>query len=131
MFRNIFSLFVGIFSAIAVTVVVALTFPIDNGTEITERLSGTQIDYFFIALFSGFGDTFAFFWPNIIEALAGVAISVALIPPVVMVGIMLAQGDLTALMGSVTRVCVNVLGILIDVVLVVLLLHLFSRVKAD
>ena len=44
-------------------------------------------DYFLVALFSGLAGTYAFFAPKIHLALTGIAISVALIPPVVMLGV--------------------------------------------
>ena len=73
--------------AIAAAVVVGLFHATDFRSEIVDRISASRMDYFFIALFSGLAGTYAFISPRIHEAVAGIAISVALIPPVVMLGI--------------------------------------------
>ena len=57
-----------------------------------DRLNAAMMDYFLVAFFSGLAGTYAFYSPKIHEAVAGIAISVALIPPVVMLGIGLGIG---------------------------------------
>jgi len=46
-----------------------------------------------VAFLSVLSSPFMLFWPEIIEAIAGIAISVALVPPAVLVGIGLANLD--------------------------------------
>ena len=118
--RNITTLFSSIVIGIATSFIINKIFPIVGGSEITERILGNQTDYFFVAFFSGLAGTFAYFWPGIIEAIAGIAISVALIPPVVMVGIGLAKWDMVLLTSSIEIVLINVAGITIGSFLLVL-----------
>lgn len=81
-FRSIGTFAIGVLAAIAAAVVVGLFNPTALRSEIVDRLSGAMGDYFLVALFSGLAGTYAFFSPKIHSALAGIAISVALIPPV-------------------------------------------------
>ena len=101
-------------------------FPVTSGSEITERILANQADYFAVAFFSGLAGTFAYFWPGIIEAIAGIAISVALIPPVVMVGIGFARWDMPLLTSSLEIVLINVSGITVGSFLLVMALNVRS-----
>jgi len=125
--EHVFTFTFGIGIAIAISVIINLFFPIENGSEITERILSNPLDYFFVAFFSGLGGTFAYFWPGIIEAVAGIAISVALIPPVVIIGIGLAKWDMAILTGSIQIVAINVLGIIVGSYILVFILHLYTR----
>jgi len=125
--EHVFTFTFGIGIAIAISVIINLFFPFENGSEITERILSSPLDYFFVAFFSGLGGTFAYFWPGIIEAIAGIAISVALIPPVVIIGIGLAKWDMAILTGSIQIVAINVLGIIVGSYILVFILHLYTR----
>ena len=126
--RNILALFLGIITAVVVGFVVSLFLPTDIGSsEIITRITSSSIDYFLVALFSGLTGTFAFFWPEILEAIAGVAISVALIPPVVMIGIGLSKLDAALISSSINIVFVNVLGILLGSVIAVAALSSYAK----
>jgi uncharacterized hydrophobic protein (TIGR00271 family) len=125
--QGISTLALGMVSAGGMAVSINLFFQTDHRSEIVERLSSSPVDYFFVALFSGLVGTFAFFWPDIIEALAGIAISVALIPPIVLVGIGIANAEYSLIVGSLTIVCVNIVGIYLGAFLMFAGLHFFSR----
>jgi uncharacterized hydrophobic protein (TIGR00271 family) len=120
-------LVVAVVAAIAVGVFHATTFR----SEILDRLSGEMVDYFLVALFSGLAGTYAFYSPKIHEAVAGIAISVALIPPVVMLGVGLGRGitkqntDLATTSGMI--VLSNVFGIYLGSIVMVAGLHRISR----
>ncbi len=75
---------IGFLAAIAAAVVVSLFYSTTFRSEIVDRLSAAGIDYAFVAFFSGLAGIYAFFSPKIHEAIAGIAISVAVIPPIVM-----------------------------------------------
>ena len=89
------------------------------------------MDYFFVAFFSGLAGTYAFFSPKIHEAVAGIAISVALIPPVVMLGIGLGLGiakeNANLVFVSSAIVFANVAGIYLGSIVMVAVLHRISR----
>jgi len=128
-FRNLFSFFLGISIAVAISFFICKLFPFVPGSEITGRIVSGRSDYFLVAFISGLAGTFAYFWPGIIEAIAGIAISVALIPPVVMVGIGLANWDVSLLKISLTIVLMNVSGILIGSVIIIFGLHWYVKKK--
>ena len=122
--KNVVKNFTTLFLSIIIGI--ATSFPVTSGSEITERILANQADYFAVAFFSGLAGTFAYFWPGIIEAIAGIAISVALIPPVVMVGIGLARWDMPLLTSSLEIVLINVSGITVGSFLLVMALNVRS-----
>jgi uncharacterized hydrophobic protein (TIGR00271 family) len=111
-----------IVAAVAVNLLYATPFQ----SEIVDRLAAAPVDYFFVALFSGLAGTYAFFSPKIHEAIAGIAISVALIPPVVMLGIAIAEQRADLFLASGTIVLCNVFGIYLGSVMMVAGLHWIS-----
>ena len=124
--KNFTTLFLRIIIGIATSFIINNFFPFTSGSEITERILANQADYFAVAFFSGLAGTFAYFWPGIIEAIAGIAISVALIPPVVMVGIGFARWDMPLLTSSLEIVLINVSGITVGSFLLVMALNVRS-----
>ncbi len=88
-------------------------FEINISTEITTRLKTSITDYFLIAFFSGIGGTFSLFWPKIKQSLTGIAIAVALIPPIVLCGIGLAKANPEIITISTNIVLINLLGIIL------------------
>ena len=68
-----------------------------------------------------------FFSPKVHEAIAGIAISVALVPPVAMLGIGIANRDAGLVYASVTIVLCNVCGIYIGSIAMVAGLHWITR----
>lgn len=125
-FQGISTSIIGIIVAIIVSTFLGLFFPVNINSEMISRLSSAPTDYFFIAFFSGLAGTFAFFWPDIIEAIAGIAISIALIPPVVLIGIGLATLDLQIATQSITIVAINIIGIYLGSLAMSTFLHFYS-----
>ena len=118
---------IGFLAAIAAAVVVGLFHATDFRSEIIDRISASRMDYFFVALFSGLAGTYAFVSPKIHEAVAGIAISVALIPPVVMLGIGIAKESAHLVFVSAMIVVANVIGIYLGSIVMVAVLHRISR----
>jgi uncharacterized hydrophobic protein (TIGR00271 family) len=122
---------IGFLAAIAAAVVVGLFHATDFRSEIVDRLSASRMDYFLVAFFSGLAGTYAFFSPKIHEAVAGIAISVALIPPVVMLGIGMSIGiakeNTNLVFVSATIVFANVVGIYLGSIVMIAVLHRISR----
>lgn len=107
------SLTLGVANAFTVAFVASILFHIPLQSEIVDRIAGDPLDYFMIAMFSGAAGTFAFYWPDLLEAVAGIAISVALLPPVVMISIGLSQGNPVLAGQAALIAAINVLGIVI------------------
>lgn len=114
-FRSIGTFAIGVLAAIVAAVVVGLFNATAFRSEIVDRLSGAMGDYFLVALFSGLAGTYAIFSPKIHSALARIAISVALIPPVVMLGVGLgleiAKTEYDLVLTSSIIMLANVTGI--------------------
>ena len=109
--KEILSLILEIGLILLIIFLLGKLFEIEISTEIIDRIQGSKIDYFLIAFFSGMAGSFSLFWPKIEQSLVGVAISVALIPPIVLCGIGLALGDMNILSVSLNIVLVNLFGI--------------------
>ena len=109
--KEIFSLLLEISLILFIIFIFTKLFEVNISTEITDRIDASYLDYFFIAFFSGIAGSFSLFWPKIKQSLVGIAISVALIPPIVLCGIGLAQLDTAIIVTSANIVLLNLLGI--------------------
>jgi uncharacterized hydrophobic protein (TIGR00271 family) len=118
---------IGFLAAIAAAVVVSLFYSTTFRSEIVDRLSAEGVDYAFVAFFSGLAGTYAFFSPKIHEAIAGIAISVAVIPPIVMFGIGIGKQNADLVLASGTIVLCNIFGIYLGAIAMVAGLHWISR----
>jgi uncharacterized hydrophobic protein (TIGR00271 family) len=127
--KKIVALLVELLVVIAVAFALGNIFTIEIASEITDRLSYSYLDYFYVALFSGIAGAFAVFWPKIIETLTGIAISVALIPPVIILGIGLALWDMQIVSTAFDIVWINLLGISLGAVLLILALRILVKIK--
>jgi uncharacterized hydrophobic protein (TIGR00271 family) len=115
-----------IFAAAVVNFIYATTFQ----SEIVSRLSAAATDYVLVAFFSGVAGTYAFFSPKMHEAIAGIAISVALVPPVVMLGIATAEENYILFISSGIIVLYNVFGIYVGSITMTASLHWISKIQS-
>lgn len=81
-----------------------------QNTEILQRAKPSLL-YIYIAVLSGFGASYAWSKPRISATLPGIAVSVALLPPLCVTGIGLALVDKTLVAGSFQLFFINLLGI--------------------
>ncbi len=86
-----------------------------NGT-ILARTEPTLL-YFMIAAISGFAVAYTSVRPNLSESLPGVAIAVALIPPLSVVGIGIGTGAVKLISGALLMYLINVAGIVFSAML--------------
>ena len=96
--------------------------------EIQSRLSPTLLDLG-IALAAGVVATYAKVNPGAVSSMAGTAIAVALVPPVCVMGLMLAAGEYADARGAGLLYAANLLGILIGGVSVLAILEPYFRNK--
>jgi uncharacterized hydrophobic protein (TIGR00271 family) len=87
--------------------------PFEYTPEVQDRLITSPLQYAIVAIFSGIAGTFAYYWPNVSESVTGVGISVALMPPLVMLGVSIGNYDITLLSKSFVIVALNITGIII------------------
>ena len=84
----------------------------ETNSQITGRISPTSVDLI-AALASGAAGAFAMSRDDIADSLAGVAISISLVPPLCVVGIALAAGEWSAASGALLLFITNYLSILL------------------
>lgn len=116
---------------VLLSTIISFIFKIDiTGVEIIQRLEADFSLYFLVALFSGIASSFAFYWPGVMEAITGTSISVALLPPLTMIGIGLGNLDLDFFQNSLTIFLFNFVGIVIGCLITVSWLKYTSRTNS-
>ncbi len=103
----------GAFAVVAISVILSVLIPFDYQSEIQDRLASSPLQYLVVAVVSGIAGTFAYYWPKVSETITGVGISVALVPPFVMVGVAVGNADTLLLAKSSLIVLLNVIGIML------------------
>ncbi len=96
------------------------------GSEIMARTQPNLLDLG-IAIAAGGVGAFAKLRPKIADSIVGVAISVALMPPVCVIGLGLAHGDLTISRGATLLYLTNLLGIALACMLTFLVMGYAPR----
>ncbi len=94
------------------------------GAEILSRMQPSLV-FFSIAFVSGFAAALARVNPDLSETLPGIAISVALIPPLAVVGIGIALLNWPMISGAAMLMAVNVVGIVFASMLVFSMMNLY------
>jgi len=80
--------------------------------------SGASMMYALVAAIAGFAAAFAITKPHLNETLPGVAISVALVPPLAEAGIGLAMFDWSVFSNAILLLLVNVIGVVFSAMIV-------------
>lgn len=119
--RGLFSVGVGTLLAIALAWSLGLLVGLPNfGSEVLSRSKPTLLDLG-IAVAAGGISGYAKVQPKISGSLAGTAIAVALMPPICVVGLGLAQGNWSLSLGAALLYLTNLLGITLSCMLTFLL----------
>lgn len=104
------SLAIGVALALACTVILTLLTPLRTvNSEIAARLNPTVLDMG-VAIVSGIAGAYAHARAEIAKSLAGVAIAVALVPPLAVTGIGLGWGDSSIFLGAGLLFLTNLAG---------------------
>ena len=119
--RSFLTLATGVLFTVLISFLVALVIGLDNVTpEILARTNPTLLDLV-IALAAGAAGAFANTRRRIADALPGVAIAVALVPPLSVVGIGLALSNSSLAFGASVLFITNLTGIIFSGVIILLL----------
>ena len=103
----------GIGLALSTSMVIALMFPHKPVTpEMLGRLNPTLLDLA-VAILSGIAAAYSKSFKEVIQSLAGVAIAVALVPPLAVAGIGLGQADLGFFLQAFLLFFTNLIGIIL------------------
>jgi uncharacterized hydrophobic protein (TIGR00271 family) len=126
------TLCVGVALGLACAILLAWAMPLDTPTaEMTARMSPTLLDLL-VAVISGIAGAYANAKEGIAKSLAGVAIAVALVPPLSVAGIGLGWGDWAMAGGALLLLATNLVGIALagSATFLVLGFAPFSRARA-
>ena len=100
--------------AIGIAGAVVATLFLSNGEYLTSEIiarTEPNLLFFAIAVIAGIAISYSLVKPNLSETLPGVAVSVALIPPLAVVGIGIVKVDWNVVAGASVLFIVNVIGI--------------------
>ena len=116
------SIFWGVLAVLGTAAIIAMFTPIERmTTEMAGRLSPTILDLF-VAIVSGIAAAYVKSNEKILGALAGVAIAVALVPPIAVAGIGLGWGNWHMFMMAFLLFTTNLVGIVLAAALTFVLL---------
>lgn len=114
----------GVVLAIVISAIAGgvLSWELDPATnsQVASRITPTLIDMV-IAIAAGGAGAFALSRPDVSDALPGVAVAIALVPPLAVVGLMIEAGDASAAFGALMLFTTNMVAILLVGALVFLL----------
>jgi uncharacterized hydrophobic protein (TIGR00271 family) len=112
----------GVLAAVFIATLASLVTPLAEATpEVLARTRPTLLDLM-VALFSGMAGAYAIARKEVGEALPGVAIAAALMPPVCTIGIGIALGQAGVAFGALLLFTANLVAIIFSSVVVFLLL---------
>lgn len=126
-FRSARALIWATFLGVSLSAGATLLFrPTELTPEILSRIE-PSIAYFMVAMISGFAASFALVRPQLSASFPGVAIAVALIPPLSVVGIGAALFNEDILLGAMALFVLNVIGIVISSMFSFSLLNIYAK----
>jgi len=127
---SLLKIVVGIMLALVASASVVLLLPnMEMTSEMLARINPTILDMA-VAIFSGVAAAYSKSFKKIAQNLAGVAIAVALVPPLSVAGIGLGYGDLYVFGGAFLLFFTNLVGISLAATITFLLLGFSSVVKS-
>ena len=112
--RSIYTIIKSAGLAVAFSFVITLFFPSNEFLAASKMLSQIKpsLLYAAVAFIAGLAASFALVKPQLNETLPGIAISVALIPPLAALGVGLAKFNWLVVSNALTLFLINVLGII-------------------
>jgi len=120
----------GVFLALSASALITLILPtMDLTGEMKARINPTVLDLG-VAIISGIAAAYSKSFKEIIQSLAGVAIAVALVPPLSTAGIGLGQGDIMVFLQAFLLFFTNLIGITLAATLTFLVLGYSNVLKS-
>jgi len=106
---------VGIFTALALSIIIGFFFTVDPGIHVLASRTDVGVGDILLALAAGIAGALAF-TTGIPTALVGVMVAVALLPPLVTLGLLLGSGHWNMALGAmllllVNLICINLAGV--------------------
>lgn len=121
------SFVVGVIAAALATLLFSSS---DSGIpgEVASRIEPSLV-YFFVAVIAGFAVSYSLVRPDLNATLPGIAVAVALIPPLAVVGFGIAKFEWAIVSGSFVLFLINVIGIIFASTLSFSLMNLYVKRK--
>ena len=128
--QSLKTLFIGIGMALLFSAFFTFLIPLEQITpEMRSRLNPNLLDLM-VALFSGIAGAYASSKEEVAKSLAGVAIAVALVPPLSVTGIGIGLGSFDVIYGSFLLFMTNLIGITLSAALTFIVLGYSPVTKA-
>jgi len=127
--RSIQTVIKSLLIGVGVSAVAALVFGAGKIPEVLIINSEPSLLYMAVAVVAGFAATFALVKPKLNETLPGVAIAVALIPPVALIGIGLAELSWTMMTEALLLFSLNIAGIIFAGMMTFSLMNFYTKKK--
>ena len=129
--RALFTILKSAGLGIAAAVIITL-FLSDQGSELTSEIIARtypSLLYIAVAVIAGLAVSFALIKPQLNETLPGIAVSVAIIPPLAVIGIGIAKLNWAVISGSFLLLLINILGIIFASMIIFSLMNLYVKKK--
>lgn len=129
--RSIYTFLKSLIISIGVALIVTWLFPTIDKSLNSEIISRTfsGLPYAVVAFIAGFAAAFSLVNSKLNESLAGIAISVALIPPIATIGIGMGLLRFDIVRGSLILLVTNIIGILAASLIVFSAMNFYSKKK--
>jgi uncharacterized hydrophobic protein (TIGR00271 family) len=127
---SLFKIFIGVVVALMASSFLSYLLPYSEITpEMKTRINPTLLDLA-IAIFSGIAAAYSKSFKEIMQNLAGVAIAVALVPPLAVAGIGLGYGEIYLFLGAFLLFFTNLVGIVVAAIVTFQVLGFSNVVKS-
>lgn len=120
------ALALGLLLSILATIFLGNGIDIETLGQVMDRTEASLLSVM-VAIVAGLAVSFALANPEWNESLPGIAISVALIPPLAVVGIGIAKFDVMVMSGSAVLLLVNIIGIVFSAMVSFSLMNLYEK----
>ncbi len=128
--RSLYTILISVIVALGTSCILTLVLNLFMPLEVTEQIAERGVLNAFnilVALIAGVAGSFALVKADIGESLPGTAIAVALVPPLAVVGIALALGEVSIMFNAARLFLINTIGIIFTSVIVFMALDFTSR----
>ena len=125
--RSLLSIFLGTLAAILISAIIGYLANLINTSSLkitTEIINRVKPDlfYFLVALFSGMAGAYAYVSEKLSASITGIAISVAIIPPLAVAGLSIAMQNWNHLESSLILYMLNLVGIFFGSIIMFIIL---------
>jgi uncharacterized hydrophobic protein (TIGR00271 family) len=129
--RSFYTLLKAVLFAVFASALTSLLFVNHFSILTSEILARTQatLPNIIVAITAGFAGSFALVKPKLNETLPGIAISVALIPPLAVVGIGISKANWSVISGSLVLFLINTIGIIFASMITFSLMNFYVKRK--